>query len=166
MLFHVSIDARDPQRVASVIAELFGDGRAVPFPPVAKGSWLAMARDERSTAVEVYPRGTVLRRWDDESDGGGFHDDRAAALPGSATHFAMATRLEAEQVFEIAAREGWPAKYFKRGGPAGFGLIEVWIEGEHMIEVLTDEMQAEYLAATEPGRWEETLERAGELLGA
>ena len=165
MLFHVSIDARDPRQVATVLAELFGDGEAVPFPPVTKGAWIAMARDERSTAVEVYPRGTVLRRWDERHDGGGFYDARAEALPGSSTHFAMATRLTEEQVFAIAEREGWPAKYFKRGGPAGFGLIEVWIEGEHMVEVLTGEMQAEYLAATVPEQWKKTLERAGQILG-
>jgi hypothetical protein len=45
----------------------------------------------------------------------------------------------------IAAREGWPAKYRKRGG--AFGVIELWIEGRQMMEMLTAEMQAEYLAA-------------------
>ena len=61
MLFHLSIDARDPRHVANVIAELFGSGKAAPFPPVAEGSWVALALDERNTTVEVYPRGTVLQ---------------------------------------------------------------------------------------------------------
>lgn len=45
----------------------------------------------------------------------------------------------------IAAREGWPTKYRKRGGL--FGVIEMWIEGRQTMEVLTPPMQAEYLAA-------------------
>ncbi len=48
MLFHVSIDADDPKHVAAVFAELW-NGRAVPFPPVAEGSWMALAGDERIT---------------------------------------------------------------------------------------------------------------------
>ena len=56
MIFHVSIDADDPRHVAEVLAELWG-GRAVPFPPVLKGSWVALAGDDRNTTVEIYPRG-------------------------------------------------------------------------------------------------------------
>jgi hypothetical protein len=51
----------------------------------------------------------------------------------------------------IAAREGWPAKYRKRGGV--FGVIELWIEGRQMMEILTPEMQAEYLAAMSIPKW-------------
>jgi hypothetical protein len=60
----------------------------------------------------------------------------------------MATSLTQEQVFAIAEREGWLAKYRKRGGL--FGVIELWLEGDRMVEVLTHEMQAEYLAALAP----------------
>ena len=63
--------------------------------------------------------------------------------PRSSTHFAMATALDAEAVKAIAAREGWPVKYRKRGGI--FGVLELWVEGDRLIEVLTPEMQAEYL---------------------
>jgi len=34
-----------------------------------------------------------------------------------------------------------------------FGVIELWIEGERMIEVLDQQMQAEYLAAMTVGNW-------------
>ena len=60
----------------------------------------------------------------------------------------MATPLTQEAVLAIAEREGWPAKYRKRGG--AFGVIEMWLEGDRMVEVLTVEMQAEYLAALAP----------------
>jgi hypothetical protein len=148
MLFHLSIDARDPQHVATVIAELFGGGQAVPFPPVAKGSWVALALDERNTTVEVYPRGTVLQPVEGDADGVGLPDPARGTDFGVATHFAMATPLSQDQVVAIAQREGWPAKYRKRGG--FFGVIEMWIEGDRMVEVLTAEMQAEYLAALSP----------------
>ena len=56
---------------------------------------------------------------------------------------AIGTELTADQIFAIARREGWPAKYRKRGG--AFGVIELWVEGWRMVEVLTPEMQQEYL---------------------
>jgi hypothetical protein len=148
MLFHLSIDARDPRHVAGVIAELFGSGKAAPFPPVARGSWVALAMDERNTTVEVYPRGTVLQPVEGDADGVGVPDPARGTEFGVATHFAMATPLTREQVLAIAGREGWPAKYRKRGG--AFGVIELWLEGDRMVEVLTAEMQAEYLAALAP----------------
>ena len=149
MIFHLSIDARDPQHVAGVLAELFGSGKAAPFPPVAKGSWVALALDERNTTVEVYPRGTVLQPGEGDADGVGLPDPARGTDFGVATHFAMATPLTQEQVLAIAEREGWPAKYRKRGG--AFGVIEMWLEGDRMVEVLTAEMQAEYLQALAPG---------------
>jgi hypothetical protein len=148
MLFHLSIDARDPRHVAGVIAELFGSGKAAPFPPVARGSWVALAMDERNTTVEIYPRGTVLQPVEGDADGVGVPDPARGTEFGVATHFAMATPLTREQVLAIAGREGWPAKYRKRGG--AFGVIELWLEGDRMVEVLTAEMQAEYLAALAP----------------
>jgi hypothetical protein len=138
MIFHVSIDADDPRHVAEVLAELWG-GKAVPFPPVLKGSWVAIAGDDRNTTVEIYPRGAELFETEGDADAHGVigSPDRR-----SATHFAMATALPAERVFEIARREGWPVKYRKRANT--FGVIEVWVEGCRLIELLTPEMQAEY----------------------
>jgi hypothetical protein len=69
-----------------------------------------------------------------------------AAHPRSATHFAMATAMDRAAVTAIADREGWPIKYRSRGGL--FGVMEVWVEGTRMIEVLTPEMQAEYRMLT------------------
>nr|WP_087575036.1 hypothetical protein [Sphingomonas sp. CDS-1] len=142
MLFHLSIAAHDPRHVAQVIAE-FWRGEAFPFPPVTPGSWIAVAGDERGTAIEVYPLGTVLREAEGDADSFG---ERTEQTGYTATHAAIATPLSEAEVMAIASREGWPAKYRKRGG--GFGVIELWIEGRQMVELLTQEMQAEYLAAT------------------
>lgn len=152
MIFHVSIDAENPRNVATVIAELWG-GQATPFPPVLDGSWVAMAGDLRNSLIEVYPRGAELMIADGDADSYGVIRERSG---GSSTHIAIATRLSAEAVHEIAAREGWPVKYRKRGG--AFGVIEFWVEGRIMIEVLTAAMQDEYLATMTVPNWNGLLE--------
>lgn len=153
MLFHVSIDADEPERVAKVLAEIWG-GVATPFPAVIAGSWIAMAGDAYNTAVEVYPRGTVLV----ESDAGalGMIGMNGKRTP---THFAMATPLTMEGVLAIAEREGWPTEYHKRGGV--FGVLELWAEGTRMIEILTPEMQQEYLDAVTVPKWKVLVAAAG-----
>lgn len=141
MLFHLSIDCREPRRVAGVIAELFGSNIVVPFPPIGNGaSFMALAGDDRNTGVEVYPRGTHLYLAEGQAEGEAVAGEGAL----SSTHFAMATPLEEEQVLAIAAREGWTARVCSRGGQ--FDVIEVWIENDRMVEVLTARMQADYLA--------------------
>jgi hypothetical protein len=141
MLFHMSIAADDPKHVAGVIAELW-KGQARPFPPVSDNGWIALAGDERGTAIEVYPQGIVLREGDGDVDA---HGEASGRDRFTATHAAIATELDRDRVMAIATREGWPAKYRKRGGL--FGVVELWIEGRQMIEVLTPEMQSEYLSA-------------------
>lgn len=152
MIFHLSIAARDPRHVASVIAELWG-GEAFPFPPVAQDSWVAMAGDERGTTMEVYPAGAELRPAEGDADA-------VAAMNPSparhvATHAAIASPLSAEAVQAIAAREGWLSKYRKRGGV--FGVIEFWLENAVMLEVLTPEMQQEYTGFMSPDAWRAML---------
>ena len=151
MIFHVSIAAGQPRHVAGVLAELWG-GTAAPFPPVSDDGWIVFADDDRGSAIEVYPEGTVLREVD------GDHDPVGIRLPSiglTSTHIAMATVLDHAGVMRIAMREGWPAKYRKRGG--AFGVIELWIEGAVMIEVMTAQMQAEYRAAMSSEKWHQML---------
>jgi hypothetical protein len=145
MIHHLSIAAKDPKRVALAIAALWR-GEAFPFPPVARGSWVAMAGDARSTTIEVYPFGSELRPTEGPSDA--HAESNAAGSPFTATHAAIATPLAEEEVFALAEREGWIAKYCKRGGK--FGVIEFWLEDCVLIEVLTAEMQAEYTTFATP----------------
>jgi hypothetical protein len=137
MIFHLSIEAENPRHVAQVFAEIWG-GVAMPFPAVADGSWFAHACDDRNTMVEVYPRGTVLRPADQGAVGHAEGERRHGA-----THFAIATRYDEASIHEIGQREGWHVETFSRGGL--FRVIELWIEGHQMVEVLTPEMQREYL---------------------
>lgn len=152
MIFHFSIDADDPPRVAAAIARLWR-GEVLAFPPVAQGSLIVMAGDHRNSAVEIYPRGVQLM------PGAGDADPQARIVNSpqryTATHAAIATPLTRAEVMELAAEEGWIAKYRKRGG--AFGVIEVWLEDRLMIEVLPPEMQAEYLSAMTPAGWREAL---------
>ncbi len=160
MIFHVSIAAGEPQRVAGVIAELWR-GAALPVPPLADGSWIAMAGDARNSAIEVYPFGSVLVPADgDDGDG----DARAVLDPvpsaRTATHVAIATDLSAEEVYAIGRREGWSTRYRLRG--ALFGVIEFWLENAVMIEVLTPSMQREYLTGVSIEQWRDLVAAAPE----
>ena len=147
MLFHLSIEADDPRRLAEVLAELWG-GAAAPFPAVTDGSWVALSGDDRGTIVEIYPRGTELLEVQGAHGAVGV---RGHERRHNATHFAMATRLNKAEVLSIARREGWPAKICSRGG--AFDVIEVFAEGCQMIEVLTEEMQRDYVAAITIPNW-------------
>lgn len=149
MIFHLSIAAHDPKDVAETIASLWGDARAFRFPPVTPGSWVALANDDRRSSLEVYPIDTVLRPAEGDADAYG---ERTGEVRLTATHAAIATDLDQAAVLALAQRKGWPAKYRRRGGV--FGVIEMWIEGRQMVEVLTPDMQAEYRAGMTLDSWE------------
>ncbi|HET6972127.1 MAG TPA: hypothetical protein VFH92_13450 [Phenylobacterium sp.] len=147
MIFHLSIDADDPRRVAHAIAQLWGC-EAYPFAPVGEGSWIAVADDGRNSAVEVYPRGVTLA----PGDGGEMAQTRTGAVVSYApTHMAIATCLTEAEVLALGAAEGWRTVRQSRGG--AFDVLELWIENRLMVEVLTPEMQAQYLAGATPQAW-------------
>lgn len=152
MIYHFSIAAHRPRQVAAVLAELWG-GDALFFPPVSDDGWIVIADDDRRSAVEVYPIGTVLREAEGDADA---RAEATGQIGYTATHGAIATGLSQEQVLAIAAREGWPAKYRKRGGM--FGVVELWIEGRQMMEILTPEMQDEYRATMSAANWRGMLD--------
>ncbi|HKY75675.1 MAG TPA: hypothetical protein VJS45_06030 [Acidimicrobiia bacterium] len=144
MLHHLSIPAREPQRVATALAELLG-GDVTEFGPVP-GGFIAFARDENGTAIDCLPLGTELRP--------GEHDKEAqfAAAehpsPFGATHAALSVDRTEEEILAVADREGWRAVRCDRGS---FRVIEFWVENSLLIELLTPEMAADYLAAVRPG---------------
>jgi hypothetical protein len=139
MIHHISIAARDPQRVAAVLAELFG-GYSFPFPPFP-GGHIALPGDPLGTAVEVIPLGDELVPG---ADGEEVHSQRSEQ-PSSytATHAAISVPVSEERIKEIAAREGWRAETFNRVGV--FGLVEFWVENRLLIELLPPAMQGDYL---------------------
>ena len=158
MIFHLSIEADDPQRTAEVLGEIWG-GKALPFPPVGDGSWMAFHGADNGTMIEVYPRGLAMHIGPDEAVGVMEPKRRA-----NATHFAMSTDLTIERVYAIAEREGWPVRYCRRAGV--FGVVEVWVDGCNLVEVLTPEMQHEYLDFVTVPNWTAMLAENAPKLAA
>ncbi len=149
MLFHASISAYDPARVAAVLAEMMG-GEAMPFPPVP-GSHIALAGDRYGTAIEVYPAGKALVPGETEAESTTLGDpDRP-----SDTHLAIGVSLSEAELRRICEREWWLCRTCNRGGR--FHVVEVWVENRVLIEALTPEMQLEYRAIANPGSWRAML---------
>jgi catechol 2,3-dioxygenase-like lactoylglutathione lyase family enzyme len=142
MIHHLSIAARDPQRAASVLAELMG-GKSVPFPP-NPGSFFALQLDEHGSGVEVYPAGTELAP---NGEVGGTFVKQPEPRGYGSTHFALSVATDRARVQEIAQEAGWKCFVCNRGP---FHVIEVWVENETMVEILPPDFAAEYLAFTRP----------------
>lgn len=159
MIHHFSFAAREPRRVAEAIARLWG-GQAFPFPPVAQGSWVAIAGDERGTTIEVYPAGAELHPAEGDADSIAVMTEPRAF---TATHAAISTPLDEAAVHALAAEHGWLAKYRKRGGK--FGVIEFWVENAVLLEVMTPAMAREYTDFMSPDAWRAML-AAGPPSGA
>ncbi|SAL48717.1 hypothetical protein AWB70_03900 [Caballeronia cordobensis] len=147
MIFHASMPANDPKHVAQVLAELWG-GFAAPFSPFP-GAWMAVAGDDRGSIIEVYPSDQVITPGGDQEDSVSYGAGTFKRPQYSAFHMAMATKLGAAEVVAIGEREGWRAVHCTRGNDF-FHVIELWIENSTMLEFLTPEMQAEYLAFATP----------------
>jgi hypothetical protein len=138
VLFHTSIPADDPKRVAAVIAELW-HGHFLPFPPYP-GAYVAVAGDARGTVIDVVPRGLEHR----PAEGQFAVQINATPSSYSHAHVAIGTPLSMEDIFGIAAREGWMAQRSDRGGL--FEVIELWVENRFLLELLTDLEQRRYVA--------------------
>lgn len=154
MIIHASIPADEPERVARVLAHLWG-GESMPFPPYP-GSFIAISGAGDGAEIEVVPR--ALEQVPGEVE----VDTRWAAAPSpySATHLALATALDEEALLALAAREGWIARRCNRGGV--FDVVELWLENRFMVELLTPAMQAQYRAFMSPQRFRELFDlRAG-----
>jgi catechol 2,3-dioxygenase-like lactoylglutathione lyase family enzyme len=138
-IHHVTVPARDPERVATVLAELLG-ARVVPIPH-PRGTLLVYAGDSDGTAIEVWPaalRGDV-----------GEHELqlRDLPLPEAWPHHAYVSTeaSDAERMLAVFAREGWKAERVHNGPPqAGFSLVRGWIENQTAIELADREMRAQY----------------------
>jgi hypothetical protein len=143
MIHHISIAARDPRRVAEVLAELW-QGYSMPFPPFP-GAYIIMPGDEHGSAIEVSPLGTELVPGGDGEELQPVSNTNAS--PYTATHAALSVPVSEERIKEVAARAGWRAETFDRGP---FSVVEVWVENRLLIEMLPPAMQGDYLASMKP----------------
>src|SRR6266567_743646 len=137
MIHHLSIAAREPERVAGVLAELMG-GVAAPD----AGIFFAWQLDEHGSGVEVYPAGMELQPGG--ATGGSFVK-RETGRGFGPTHVALSVATDADTVESVARREGWQCFRCNRGP---FHVIEVWVENETLVEILPPEYAREYLTFT------------------
>ncbi len=149
MLFHASIPAGDPEKVAAVLAEIW-QGEAMPFPPVP-GAHVVFAGDDKATTLEIYPSNrTLVPSESGVAIGGG-----PAASGPVGDHVAIASPLSGAEIAAIAARAGWRVQVASRGGI--FDVVEVWLEDRYLVEVLTPDMQADYIGRVTPANWRAML---------
>ena len=144
MIFHASIPADEPERVARVIAELW---RCEYFPFVIPGTYVVIADDERGSEIEVSPRGMEGVPGESEVD----FQMNASPSAYNEVHLNLATRLSREEIEQIGRREGWTARICDRGGQ--FRVIEFWLENKFMLELMTPEELERYRSAMAPGVW-------------
>lgn len=162
MINHISFGARNPEKVANILAELWG-GVAMPFPP-SPGGYVTFADDERGTLVEVIPIDVHAIPGEGLPDEANFtretitDDHEATFVAGNETslfgsvHLNINSPLDEESIKAIAKREGYRCFTANRGRGL-FQLIELWIENRFMIEVNTPEMTKVYEETVNPENW-------------
>jgi hypothetical protein len=116
MIHHIPIPARDPLRVAAVLAELM-NGRDFPFSGPLPGARMAMSGDPHGTMIEVYPDTITLAPGADEA--------QVAFVPGTPAsyvgfHALMSVPLGRTAIERIGAREGRRTRFLqpRRAGQA------------------------------------------------
>jgi hypothetical protein len=143
-LLHVSINAADPQRVASVLARIMG-GQALPFPPFP-GCWIAFSADDDGTAIEVFPLTHVLTAGTEAVA----CEIGAADSRPSFVHLALASALGCDEVRALGAAEGWMTRVCDRGP---FACVEIWVENRLLVEVLDPGMRKDYVHGMTAANW-------------
>jgi hypothetical protein len=140
MFHHISIAAKEPLRVARVLAELTG-GQFFEF-PVSPGAYMVTFDDGQGSGIEVLPQDTVWMAGEVEAEA------RPATLPRfSATHAALSVAVSRDMIEAIGQREGWLVRWCDRGP---FRVIELWLENSFMLELLTSDMTADYIHFMKP----------------
>lgn len=152
MIHHISIAAKDPKKVANVIATIW-QARALPFPPFP-GAYIVALNDGHGTAIEVTPIGTELLPGTDDQEVQPRVNEAASHF--TATHAALSVPISEAQVKEIAEREGWRVGIFERGG--AFQVMEFWVENRLLLELLPPAMAKRYLDFATPQNFAELFQ--------
>ena len=140
-IHHFTVPAREPSRVAAVLAEVLG-ARVLSLPhPV--GTLLVYADDQDGSAIEVWP--AELRINSAHTD----LEPRDLPLPEAWPHHAYVTSdaCDTETILAIFEREGWWAELAHNGPPnGGFSLVRGRIENHTAIELGGSDMRQQYEA--------------------
>jgi hypothetical protein len=154
VLHHLSVSVKNPQHVASVLAEVF-QGRAMPFPP-NPGSYIVMAADEFGTGIELYPLGSELipDAWEGQA---GFQLNEQLSSQYTPVHAAFSVPISLEEIERIGEREGW--RVFPANRDGLFDVIEFWVENRLMLEFLTPAMAQKYMRVFSPAGIEQAAQQ-------
>ena len=110
MIHHASIPARDPVRVARVLAELMG-GKDYPFTGPLRTARMAVSGDPHGTMIEVYPDTVSLVP--------GTGEGPTAFVDGTAGpeflpfHILLSVPLDRPAIEAIGEREGWRTRFLR-----------------------------------------------------
>jgi len=137
-IHHATLPARDPDHVATVLAEILGARKVAAFHP--EGSFFVTGDEPDGTLLEIWPAGT-------RAAVGEHHlTVTEQPLPEAWPHHCyVSCETDAETILGVFEREGWKADQVHNGPPqAGFDLIRGWIENHAVIEVVTPDMRTQY----------------------
>jgi hypothetical protein len=138
MIHHASLPARDPLRVATVLAELLA-GRAYRF-PLLEGAYQVVSGDADGTMIEIYPADVQI-----EPEAGLVQTTQQPAY--YPFHLLLSVPLGATDIENVGAREGWRTDFSVAGlpgQPPAFHLYRMWIENRIMVEFVPQAMVGEY----------------------
>ncbi len=159
MIHHLSIPARDPERVARVLAELLG-GYAGPFIGPMPGAWVVYQEDGFGSGIEVYGERTTLV----PGEGDAMCTVRLGEPPQAlAFHALISVKADRATIERVGAREGWRTRHLWRG-PGGtrlFELYEFWVENRVMLELATADMLPAYVRIANGPAQRELLTASG-----
>ncbi|WP_317931136.1 hypothetical protein [Halioxenophilus sp. WMMB6] len=150
MIHHISLAVAQPLVVAQVLAR-FWQSEALPF-PMYNNSFVVFCGEESGSCIEIYPEATRLAPSTPELPA--LVADQSP--PGGAFHAAISVPVSAEAIQAICQAANW----FCQVGPRGnfFHVVEVWVENHTLLELLTPEMTAEYVAFANQRNWKAIFE--------
>jgi hypothetical protein len=148
MIHHMSIDARDPLRVAGVLAEIW-NGKVYKF--LVPGSYLVMPFDNYGTHIVVFKSGDV---WVPGIDTEAAKVIQSAPSNFVSAHAAISVPTNHQQIEQIGQREGWRV-LTRKATP--FSAVEVWVENRLLFEFFSPEFAPQYLQAMQPESIEQML---------
>jgi hypothetical protein len=139
MIHHISIDAHNPLRVASALAEIL-NGKAYKF--LVPGSYLVMPYDNYGTHIVVFKEGDV---WAPGADAESAKIRQTATANFVSSHAAISVPTTLQQIEQIGQREGWRVLTRKQRDVAPFSAIEFWVENRLLFEFFLPEFLPQYL---------------------
>jgi hypothetical protein len=151
MIHHISLDARDPLRVAGVLAEIW-KGKVYKF--LVSGSYIVLPFDNYGSHVVVFKSGDV---WVPGADVESAKVFQTISTDFVSAHAAISVPIDHQQIEQIGQREGWRVLTRKQGDGIPFSAVEFWIENRFLFEFFSPEFAPQYLQVMQPKSIEQML---------